>query len=218
MATSWKIAVEEAEHPAFAAHHHLALKWPGTKLLYGGHRESLNWFDQGHAYWHGVVDCPLHQEIDSAVLLVEGSWTRTPGLHWESSVEIDPSRWTVEIELTDVADLTNSLLAALKWGTKAQRLTTPDQAWVQYVEKVKIIPEVQKVWLTADTNEPTIWTLISATPFDKATRHRVYQAQIEVIRASDQPIVDFRLVNLNELPESSKESIVPRDSKNLWEK
>lgn len=85
-----------------------------------------------------------------------------------------------------------------------------------YVELVKKVPEVHEIWLSVEAEEPTIWTIISAPRLDKASRARIYETQIEILRMPDRPLVDFRLINLNELSEPDFEFVPPVGSRILW--
>ena len=85
-----------------------------------------------------------------------------------------------------------------------------------YVEIVNKVPEVREIWLSVDAEDTTIWTIISAPRLDKASRTRIYETQIEILRMPDRPLVDFRLINLNELSEPDLEFVLPVGSRNIW--
>lgn len=106
----------------------------------------------------------------------------------------------------------DNFLASTKQPT---RLVTPRQAWERYVELVRGTSEVQEVWLSDDAEGTTIWTIIDTPRFDKDLRRRVYQPQIDVLRASHKPMVRFRILNLNDLEDTVREHILPRGSKQL---
>lgn len=93
------------------------------------------------------------------------------------------------------------------------RLDTPRQAWERYVELVRSIPEVQSVSVSEDSEGTTIWTIICTADFNKGLRSRVYRAQIDVLRASNSPMVNFRLLNLHDMPTDNRDNILPRSSK-----
>lgn len=116
------------------------------------------------------------------------------------------------IEYEFVQFLHGVLLAEQRPG----RLTTLAQATKHYVEMAKQVPEVEEVWLSDDVEDPTIWTIIAAPRLDKASRNRIYEIQIETLRKSDRPLVDFRLLNVNELSEPYQEFVLPTRAKMLW--
>lgn len=98
------------------------------------------------------------------------------------------------------------------------RLNTPKQAWERYVELVRSIPEVREVSVSEDSEETTIWTIICTADFNKALRSRVYRPQIEVLRASQSPMVKFRLLNLHDMPADNRDQILPRSSRRVFER
>ena len=98
------------------------------------------------------------------------------------------------------------------------RLDTPKQAWERYVELVTNIPEVRQVSVSEDPEGTTIWTIIRTSQFGKDLRSQVYRAQIEILHASQTPMVKFRLLNLDDLPAANRDHILPRASKTVLEK
>ncbi|MCI0439259.1 MAG: hypothetical protein L0177_09035 [Chloroflexi bacterium] len=86
-----------------------------------------------------------------------------------------------------------------------------------FIEKVRDVESVREVYLVAEDEGPTVWTVISAAPFKKAARAPVYEAMSATLRLLDEPLLDFYTLNLQELPPgASKEKVVPTESKLLW--
>ena len=203
MVTNWKIVMDEDQHPASQVGQHLVLKWGGTKI-----QHAVDQMPHGLYLWGEGWQEVIH-EAEPSALLVEPSRISARRVADFNVADIIP---LVVPGARVLAAILESISTTV--GTRPQATTPEDQ----YVEKVKRIPQVQKVWMSGDEDEPTILTIISAPRFDKAVRHSVYQAQIEILRAWDRPVADFRLINLNEIPESSRENIVPTGSRILWEK
>jgi hypothetical protein len=84
-----------------------------------------------------------------------------------------------------------------------------------FIDKIQSIGAVREVLLVEDEDEATIWTVISATPFEDEIRRPVYEAQLEVLQSVDQALVDFRLVNIEEFPSANRGQILPREAKIL---
>lgn len=68
-----------------------------------------------------------------------------------------------------------------------------------FVQAVSAIPHVSMVLVEESGQYPRVWTVIAAPPFDNAYSRPVYAAQMLVSEREDQPVVDFRLLNINEL-------------------
>ena len=77
-----------------------------------------------------------------------------------------------------------------------------------YIKLVSDIPEVREVRLLDDDEGPALWTIISATPFDNGPRDRVIEAQIDVMRSMEEPLLGFRLINIRELNEEFSEEYI----------
>ena len=78
------------------------------------------------------------------------------------------------------------------------------KALSRYLELVKDIPEVMEVRLSEDD---TLCTIISATPFDDGPRYRVFEAEEAMMRSTEQQPFLFDLVNCKELPEGASERL-----------
>ena len=183
------------------------------------HIKGLNWYFQPPAHAWVDLNCNIwitDPDKQQSALLAAAAYLAksskpdlaTTGLYeYETKVVPHPEH--------DIAEMVRNDIASVR---QPQGPATPEAISNRYVGKVRDIPEVQEVRLVKDEEGISLWTIISATPFDKVPRNRIYRAQIEILRDADRPIVDFRLINLNELPEASREHIVPRDSRIVWEK
>ncbi len=86
-----------------------------------------------------------------------------------------------------------------------------------YVKQIKDIEVVQEVRLVQQDEGSTIWTIISAPPFDDEARAPVYEAQLEVLRSLTKPVVGFYTLNVQELPPGTERAtVVPVGAKLLW--
>jgi hypothetical protein len=63
-----------------------------------------------------------------------------------------------------------------------------------------------------------LWTVISAEPFEEAQRDPVYHAELQALQEEPSESVDFRLVNLDEFPPESRDSLLPRGAVLLFER
>lgn len=97
-------------------------------------------------------------------------------------------------------------------------LTSVEDACAAFVHKAKMIAGVAEVLLEKRADDDaTIWTLISAPPFERTVRFKVYDAQIDVLRGLSAPVVGFQLVNLLELPDTEMiDQILPPKTTILW--
>jgi hypothetical protein len=87
---------------------------------------------------------------------------------------------------------------------------------LQFVQAVKDYSYVQWVFYEGDAPVHTrIWTVISAPEFDAGYRRPIYSAQVEALKKADEPVVDFRLINLREL-EGDLEEVLPARRTELY--
>lgn len=101
---------------------------------------------------------------------------------------------------------------------KLKRFKTVRRAYQLFISKVQPISVVQEVHITERERVPTIWTVISAPPFKDEELRPVYQAQMEVLQATDRPLVDFDVVNPEEFPPDARDKILPSNAKLLWKR
>jgi hypothetical protein len=92
------------------------------------------------------------------------------------------------------------------------------QAYDLYLKRMKKIDIVQEVRCVEDKGGITIWTIISAPPFEYDLRDPIYDAQIEVFQRLDRPVVDFRVLNVREYPEDSLTKVVPTNVQSMWKR
>ncbi len=90
-----------------------------------------------------------------------------------------------------------------------------------YVELVKKIGVVKKVYLSSCENRATVYTVIDAPPFEEKLIDSVIDAELKVLRMGGSDVViAFDLTNLQELDPGnpvSIEGIIPADAKLVWE-
>lgn len=86
----------------------------------------------------------------------------------------------------------------------------------QFVQAVKSLDYVQMVVADASARDYTrIWTVISAEPFEMTYREPIYEAELEVVKQTDEPVVDFRLINIRET-DQKVEDILPTEREVLF--
>ena len=210
MATDWKITVEEDDHADFAAGQHLVWKWRAPKFQY-----VVDQIPHGLYLW---IENWKAAEPEAWVNPSRISARRVAEINVADALSIPPAEvHGAKILAAEVfAAFAESLSVALG-RVKPQQLVTPEQAWRHYTEKVKLIPEVQEVRLSSDDEGPSVWTIISATPFDDEPRERIIDVQIDVMQAMEKPMLGFQLVNLRELgSDVVGDDVVPGDSIVLW--
>lgn len=89
---------------------------------------------------------------------------------------------------------------------------------LDYVNKLKEIDVVQEIRSYQDEDCITIMALVTTAPFDDLARAPVYEAQLDVIQEVDQPVVDFRVINLMELSGRSVADVLPSEGRVLWKR
>ena len=89
-----------------------------------------------------------------------------------------------------------------------------------FVDKVKDIAGVQQVVLVRDPeNYPVIWTIISAERFNFDVRSPIYGVECDLLRVPHMPILDFRILNLQETASDNLWDYLPsKSSKSLWKR
>lgn len=87
-----------------------------------------------------------------------------------------------------------------------------------FVEAAKAIPEVQMVLVEDPSFDyPRIWTVISAPAFVFSYRRRVYDAQLVAQQQDKESLVDFRLINVQEI-KGSVENVLPSGHRVLFQR
>ncbi len=103
-------------------------------------------------------------------------------------------------------------------------MTTPKSIEVtqklidKFVAKVSSIGEVQTVLLIEGGEVPRIWTVLYSKPFDREVRRHVYDTEDVVLLALDQPLLDFRLINLSEFGKDQRPYLLPERAKVLYKR
>ena len=89
-----------------------------------------------------------------------------------------------------------------------------------FVDKVKNIGGVQEVFLVSDPeNYPVIWTIMSAERFNFDARSPIYGVECDLLRVPYMPILDFRILNLQETASDNLWDYLPSESsKSLWKR
>ena len=88
----------------------------------------------------------------------------------------------------------------------------------KFVAKVRRVKEVKKVLLVEGGGFPGLWTVLDAKPFDLDVNRPVYDAEGDFLRALDQPLLDFRVINLSEIDEDQHPYVIPQDATVLYER
>ena len=98
-----------------------------------------------------------------------------------------------------------------------KQINTVQEACAAYLRAVADVPWITEIVLDSESRkDPTIWTVISAPPFEKDYRTPVYQGMGEVELSLAAPLVRFEMVNLRELPNGVKpEHLLPVKAKVL---
>ena len=126
-------------------------------------------------------------------------------LHLDEPLDVPPGRVSVSIEYDDTGD--------------DGRLTSVKQVCDFFVEKAKRLDVVLEIALVGENEACTeIWTVTSAARMDSEARFPVYDIQAEVARATDRPIVGFRVVNLPDFPSRNLADMLPLGAKSLWKR
>ena len=131
----------------------------------------------------------------------------------------DDEMTQLKSEIQDLRSRVNSLEEEVShW-----KATTPRSANIQGLCKafVKIISDVdivQQVYLSETENLATIWAVIDAPPFEDNLRKPVYEAELEILRMSEDDVrLDFDILNIQELPKPRKlANIIPMNAKLAW--
>ncbi|MDE0822434.1 MAG: hypothetical protein OSB07_00450 [Dehalococcoidia bacterium] len=161
---------------------------------------TISTWGPGHDHWH--------QAISDRYLLVEIKTPRAVVVHSGKGTQY-------LIKLHGVLSNAVSDLAISR-GVASDRITTVNQATDKYIDLMKKIPEVIEVHLADDEEGQSLWTVISATPFENEPRDRVFSAQIEIMRMMDKPLLEFHLTNIQEMPGGSINGGVQSIGTVLW--
>lgn len=115
-------------------------------------------------------------------------------LHLDEPLDMPPGRVSVSIEYDDTGD--------------NGRIWSAQQAFDVYVQKVKDVDIVQEVLLVGEGIETTIYTIIDTPLMHSESRYPVYDAEAEISRATERPMADFQIVNVQPPRKSSMDARV----------
>ena len=89
-----------------------------------------------------------------------------------------------------------------------------------FVDKVKNITGVQEVFLVNDPeNYPVMWTIMSTERLNFEARSSIYGVECDLLRMPYMPILDFRILNLQETTSDNLWDYLPSESsKSLWKR
>ena len=94
---------------------------------------------------------------------------------------------------------------------------TAFEVFEEFKDRIQFVEVVEEVLVVEDEEGPTIWTVISATPFDDGDERRpIYEAQKELQRLVDRPLVNFRIINLEEISPGNRAKILPNKVAHAW--
>ena len=99
---------------------------------------------------------------------------------------------------------------------RAGLIKTTNVARQQYVNVVRLIPEVIKVLLVEGDEGPSLLTVISAAPFDDGPRSSAFDVQVDFMQRMEAPLVGFHLLNIQELPGQDLEHQGLESHQVLW--
>ena len=103
-------------------------------------------------------------------------------------------------------------------STARQSIKTTQKLIDKFVAEVRNVEEVKHVLLTDEGEFWKLWTVLDAKPFDWEIRKRIYDAEGDLLRAINRPILDFRLINLSEIDQDQHPYLLPRDAKVLYKR
>ena len=89
-----------------------------------------------------------------------------------------------------------------------------------FVDRVKNIAGVQEILLVKDPeNYPVIWTVTCAERFNFDIRSPIYGVECDMLRVPYMPILDFRILNLQETASDNLWDYLPSESSiSLWKR
>jgi hypothetical protein len=120
------------------------------------------------------------------------------------------------VDSTETSEIVRRIANALLVMGQVHKLRTNEQVQKKYIELVKELPEVVEVRLVDDDGGQILLTVISATPFEREPRDKVYDAQIDVMQKMDRPLLGFRLLNIEEFPGRSLDDLLPVSGITIW--
>ena len=98
------------------------------------------------------------------------------------------------------------------------RLISVKQVCDFFVNKAKRLEVVQEIALVGEGVSIEIWTVTSTSRMDFEARYPIYDIQAEVAGATDSAIVNFHVVNLEDLRADYSAGVLPSGAKSLWKR
>lgn len=114
-----------------------------------------------------------------------------------------------EIELP--LEITKDIINTLNENRGIQELSE------LFVESVRKISQVEKVFLIQSNDYHCILTVIKAPPFDSSIRKQIYESEQDVLQLISEPIITFRLINSSEVDDEISK-IIPLDASPIYVK
>ena len=94
-----------------------------------------------------------------------------------------------------------------------------EQIFLEFASRVRSSGIVIEVRYTQDEERITAWTITDGPPFEFESNKPIYEAAIDAMSLQEEPVFDFRVININELEEGgSIDDIVPRGAKTIWKR
>ena len=115
-------------------------------------------------------------------------------------------------------------------NTKEQKysIQTADPVWLReesdrvvrfFAERLRDVEIVKEVRFTYEVHGVTGWVITKGPRLDFPSEKPVHEALGDVLAFQNAPIFDFRIVNLNELPEDNQpENGIPPQAETLWKR
>ncbi|MBI2885936.1 MAG: hypothetical protein HYY02_01875 [Chloroflexi bacterium] len=97
-------------------------------------------------------------------------------------------------------------------------MQTTEKLIRQFAILVETIPEVTAVFCELSDGGVCLTTILDSTPFDKQPRNRVYEAQLEILTVAAEPVLEFRLINLNEFDDDQRGTLIPYSAIPVYER
>jgi len=93
----------------------------------------------------------------------------------------------------------------------------PIEAARAFVERARTLSHVQQILIEESRVPARIWTIIFAPPFEDSYRVPVYEAEMAIHQQEAYPLVEFRLINMQEI-EQELTNVLPASHRILFER
>lgn len=116
--------------------------------------------------------------------------------------------------------MTNATTNGSADASGSARRMSLNEACKLFTDRVKTIEDVQEVILVRDPeNYPVIWTVVSAERFNFDVRSPIYDVECDLLSVPQMPILDFRILNLQETASDNLWDYLPNESSvSLWKR